>query len=61
MSDDQLLRVKDVAAIMQCCQRQIWRLVELGKLPGPFRPSPRMPRWRRIDIEKYIESLAKKN
>lgn len=52
-----LLRPKDVAQRLQISQRQIYLLLGSGQMPQPFKIG-RQNRWRAVDIETYIESLA---
>lgn len=35
------------------------RLVKAGRLPLPFYPFPRSPRWLRADVEKALEAMAR--
>lgn len=54
-----LLVKKDVAGVISCSIRQVELLVKAGKLPQPFYIGDASPRWRRSDIESWIERLAK--
>ena len=54
----ELITVRDVAAMLKFCPRQIWKMAAMGALPGPIRLTPRAPRWRRSDIVDYIDALA---
>lgn len=35
--------------------RTLWRLVAAGKFPQPVRYNRKLVRWKRSDIDKYIE------
>lgn len=50
---------KDLAAWVRCSTRQVELMVKAGKLPQPFYIGDASPRWRRSDIESWIERLAK--
>ena len=48
--DKQLLRVTEVAKILELGVATIWRLTRQGQLPAPIRIGG-STRWRRADIE----------
>ena len=50
----ELLTVRDVAAALRLSQRQVWKLSASGRLPKPLKIG-RSARWRRADIEAYVE------
>jgi len=56
--DERLLSAKDLAEILGCSQRSIWRLCSSGRLPSPVRLGPRLVRWRAKDVERWLGSLA---
>ena len=49
----QLLRVSDVAQILNLGVSSVWRLARNGQLPAPIRVGG-STRWRRADIESLI-------
>ena len=38
--------------------RLVWKLTAAGKFPQPIRPTPKLPRWRKADIDAYVGDLA---
>lgn len=50
-----LWRVREVAEALGVSPRQIWKLLATNRLPRPIRLG-RSVRWRRTDIEAYIEA-----
>lgn len=55
------LSVRDVAELLGCTTRTIWRLAASGQFPRPVRLTPRLPRWRRADVDAHLAALAGKN
>ena len=53
-----LMRKKDVAGLIPCSLRQVELMVKAGNLPKPFYISDSSPRWRRSDIDAWLEKLA---
>jgi len=51
---ESLLTVREVAAALRVSMRQVWKLASADRLPKPVRLG-RSVRWRRTDIERYIE------
>lgn len=56
----ELLTKREVARLLRVCVRTVERHVALGKFPQPIRFTERSIRWRRQDIEDYVEQLGKK-
>ena len=52
-----LLRVGEVAALLSCSKRLIWRLVSEGHLSRVVL-GPRCVRFRRSDVEAMVDELA---
>ena len=50
----ELLRVRDVAQILNLSRERVHRLVAKGTIPKPFYLAPRCPRWRRSAIERWL-------
>jgi excisionase family DNA binding protein len=50
-----LLDVKDVAALLGCSSRHIYRLADGGRMPAPLHVGA-LVRWRRADIAAWIEA-----
>ena len=58
-----LLTVREVAAVLGIHVRTVWRLAAMaemgeGDFPRPVRIAKKTIRWRRQDLERYIEALA---
>ncbi len=49
----QLLDVHDVASLLKCSARHVWRLSDAGKMPRPMKIGA-LCRWRRSAIEQWI-------
>jgi len=45
-----LLLKKQVAALLQCSERQVELLVKAGRIPAPVMLGPNSPRWRRQEL-----------
>jgi len=50
-----LINVLDVAAMLQCSARHIYRLADAGRMPRPYKIGA-LCRWDRAAIEKWIEA-----
>jgi excisionase family DNA binding protein len=48
-----LLNVRQVAALLGCSPRHVYRLSDAGRMPAPVRLSA-LVRWRRTEIEQWI-------
>ncbi len=48
-----LVNVNDVAGMLQCSPRHIWRLADAGKMPRPYKIGA-LCRWDRTAIESWI-------
>ncbi len=55
-TDDVLIDAKAFAAILGTNRRTLRRLVLEQAVPAPMRIGGRIPRWRRIDVERWIQS-----
>jgi predicted DNA-binding transcriptional regulator AlpA len=55
-----LLTKQEVARLLRVCVRTLERHVALGKFLAPIRLSQRCIRWRRKDIDDYLEQFGKK-
>jgi excisionase family DNA binding protein len=51
----ELLTVADVAEILRCSERHVYRLEEEGKMPKAIRPGS-IVRWRRKAIEDWLDA-----
>jgi predicted DNA-binding transcriptional regulator AlpA len=56
-ADDQLLVAKQSAEEVGLSLPTFWRAVRDGRLPAPFYPAPRAPRWRRSELRAALEAL----
>jgi excisionase family DNA binding protein len=50
-----LISAAEVAALIRCSQRHIWRLLDAGRMPAAVRVGA-LVRWNRQAIEKWIEA-----
>ena len=48
-----LINVHDVAALLKCSARHIWRLADAGKMPRPYKIGA-LRRWDRAVIKDWI-------
>lgn len=53
ISDSAMLTVADVARLVNCSVRSVYRLVDTGAMPTPVRIGG-LRRWRRAQIEAWI-------
>lgn len=54
LPDDPLLNAAEAAAESGRALSTFWRDVSAGRLPQPYRVTPRCPRWRRSEIRAAI-------
>jgi predicted DNA-binding transcriptional regulator AlpA len=54
--DDPLLTAAEAAVERGQAISTFWRDVSAGRVPPPYRPSPRCPRWRRSELRAAIEA-----
>lgn len=54
--DSILVNVADICTMLGICERTAWKWVDKGWLPPPIRMSRAVVRWRRKDIESFIDS-----
>ena len=52
-NDAALLDVRQVAALLTCSTRHVYRLTDAGRMPRPVNLG-RLVRWRRAEIEAWI-------
>jgi len=50
----QLLRARELAAILHVSQRHVWRISKVGKLPRPVKVG-KCVRWLQSDIETWLD------
>lgn len=56
-----LLNVREVALVLAIGRSTVWRYVKLGLLPQPIKLSAGATRWRRSDIEGFINGLIQES
>jgi len=56
LREKQLLDVKEVAELLTVSERTVWAWTCTGDLPKPLRKGSRWVRWRRKDLEAWMES-----
>ena len=49
-----LLTVRQVAAMLGCSARHVYRLADRGAMPRPTKLGDVLVRWRRIEIESWL-------
>ena len=52
-----LLTSSEVAERLNISMRTLWRMVKARRIPQPIRYTHKLVRWKKIDIDRYIESL----
>jgi excisionase family DNA binding protein len=52
-AESPLYTVDQVAAVLQCSVRNIWKLADSGDLPGMVRIG-RLVRWRKSDVSNWL-------
>ena len=57
-SKPEWLNVQQVAELIGCASRTVWKLSSKGDFPAPVRITPRMPRWSRAEIEAHLAALV---
>lgn len=53
--EEQLLTVGEVAKLLGASQRSVWAWASSGKIPRPLRIGHRSVRWRRRDIQEWLQ------
>ena len=56
VSQVQLLNVKQVAQMLGCSVRSIWRMRDWGRMPPPIKVGRRLVRWDRAIIETWARA-----
>ena len=56
--DGSLLKVEEVAGLLHCSKRLVWRLVSEGRLDRVIL-GPRCVRFRRSDVQAMIDDLTR--
>jgi len=56
LSPDALLSAESAAAETGLSLPAFWKMVEAGRLPRPYYPAPRAPRWRRSELIAALEA-----
>ena len=51
--DPAMLNVGDVATLLRCSRRHVYRLVDAGRMPAPVKIGA-LIRWSRASIEEWI-------
>ena len=54
----EFLSVREVSALLSITSRTVWKMVSCGRFPKPVYLTPRLPRWKRAEIDAHIEALA---
>jgi len=55
-SPDPLLKARDAARYVDLSLPALWAGVRAGRLPAPFYPAPRAPRWRESELRAALEA-----
>jgi predicted DNA-binding transcriptional regulator AlpA len=48
-----LIDLRDLAALLKCSARHVWRLADAGKMPRPYKIGA-LCRWDRAGIEQWV-------
>ena len=56
MGKPKVLKVKEVAIEISISVPQVYRLVKLGKFPGPIKLSERGSGWLTTEIDEWLQS-----
>lgn len=54
-SEDRLLKVSELADFLGVAPSTIYRWLEMGKLPKPFEIGEKAVRWRKSEIDLWLE------
>ena len=54
--EDRLLTRTEVEALIRMSRSAIYRLMRTGQFPEPLRIGPRAVRWKRSEVEHWLES-----
>jgi predicted DNA-binding transcriptional regulator AlpA len=52
--DDRLIKASEVARLLDCCVRSVWKWASENKIPKPVHPFKRMSRWRLSEIMAIV-------
>lgn len=55
---ERLMRISEVMYMTALARSTIWLFVKKGKLPPPFKLSPRVTVWKETEILQYLDSLS---
>ena len=53
--NETLLRREDIEKMLGLGRTAIYNLVRRGELPPPLKVGPRASRWRKADVDEFIE------
>lgn len=53
-----LMNVEDLSALLSCSTRTIRRMADSGQMPRPVRLSSSLVRWRRSDIDAWLDAAC---
>ena len=56
MSNSKVLKVKEVASEISVSVPQVYKLVKLGRFPGPIKLGERGSGWLRTEIDAWLQS-----
>jgi excisionase family DNA binding protein len=51
-----LVTAKEIAAILGCSQKFVRRITDTGHFPKDIQIGPRMRRWRRVEVEAWLNA-----
>jgi predicted DNA-binding transcriptional regulator AlpA len=52
--DDRLIKASEVARLLDCSIRSVWRWASMGKIPKPVEVAPFTTRWRLSEIMAIV-------
>jgi len=54
--EQKIIRIKDVLKMIPICRSTLYKQIEEGRFPAPFKLSERCIAWKKTDIEKWLET-----
>ena len=59
--DSLLLTIQEVALLLGCSPRHIFRLVQAGQFPSPISLGSRLKRWPRVQVDRWLAEQSETN
>ncbi len=58
MSDERLLKLRDVEALVALKRTAIYEMARAGRFPAPVKLSSRCARWKQSDVQRWLRDLT---